>query len=511
MKLLTALIAASTWPKNARFLEATRYPEAASSAQWSSVIRPLLGASPFWIGRFPNGIPAALESFEITTYEDYRTAIEETFSSGSNVSPLSNEKILFWAKSTGTSAKAKLFPLTASFQKQFQVTTPPFVHSLTKRFDGFMAKPVCYFASTLPSEKSPGGVDIGAMSGFNYQNIRGFLKNFYALPLGVFKDSETFFQWAPLYALATDLSSLFAVTPSMILQFAERLEKQIEDYWPYLEGKKAPPAPLPPLRIDPARLEHLKSALAQRPLSFRTIWPSMQFISCWKGSTCGMQLPKLEPYLHGVTIVDAPYSATEGWMNVPTSTEVIGGPVHPDGHVMEFIAAGAAIEKENLLPAWKLEPGVDYEVFLTTAMGFVRYRLFDIVRCTGYTNRSPHLEFRQKSGSMISLGHTRVSEADLLEALADAELGGTKRWFFGPSADGTHLVFYCDSTNTHVDEAIAAADKALAKLNTEYADDLKTGLLKPIATLVLEGSHAAWAERELQAQSKPTILRQQAP
>ena len=51
----------------------------------------------------------------------------------------------------------------------------------------------------------------------------------YAFPAEVFTDAETFFRWGPLYALATDLSAMFAITPSMVLQFAQRIEAQRDD------------------------------------------------------------------------------------------------------------------------------------------------------------------------------------------------------------------------------------------------------------------------------------------
>lgn len=514
MSIATKFIQAATYPKYRSFLKDVQNPEKAQKRVWNEIFH-LVWNSHYWSSckeKRHSHVSPRLQDFELTDYEDYRNHLLSAFQDPKGISPLTGEKILYWAKSTGTSAEPKLFPITHSYLRQFQMTTPPLLHSFTTRFKDFMKEPILYFASTLPSEQSPGGIDVGAISGFNYRNIPSLLKRFYGFPLEVFKDSETFFKWGPLYAISQDLSALIAISPSMIIRFAEILEEQISEYWPYLESKRDLPSFLPPIKVSKERVQLLRRAFSQKPFSFKDVWPTLQFICCWKSSTCGMQLPKLQSYLQGkVPVTDATYSATEGWMTVPLETSSLGGVFHPGGHIVEFLPIHDKAKKENLVSPWELIEGQEYEVVLTTGMGFIRYRLKDIVRCNGFFHRSPILEFRRKTSNLLSLGQTRISETDLLEAMEEARMSSHFQWFFGPSSNGDQLILYCDRKDSSISPLVRKIHTSLCQRNPEYADDIQNRLLHPLAAEFLNSTHPVWSKNTLAAQTKPSILHQASP
>src|SRR5262249_8732785 len=137
----------------------------------------------------------------------------------------------------------------------------------------------------LPAKRSPSGHEVAAIAAFHLLNIPRVMANRYAFPRPVFRDRDTFFRWGPLYALATDLSAMLAITPAVLEQFAKSIEAHIESYWPCLEGRvTAPPADgLPPVHCTEARVARLRAAIApNRAFSFRDVWPSLEFITCWK-------------------------------------------------------------------------------------------------------------------------------------------------------------------------------------------------------------------------------------
>ena len=145
------------------------------------------------------------------------------------------------------------------------------MHAFASNFPGFLSKPVLYFAGLMPAEKSPAGIDVGFISNFNYRHIPKGLQKHYAFPLEVFRDWDTFSNWAGLYAVAGDLSAMVGISPSVLVLFAETLKRRIEAFWPYLEGKAQPPAPLPAVSCTPERLEALRRAFAKKPFSFREV------------------------------------------------------------------------------------------------------------------------------------------------------------------------------------------------------------------------------------------------
>lgn len=503
MAITTKLIRALTYPKYRRFVRDCEQIELAQARVWAETKNELRNGA-FWKGR----VKENLDEYPVTDYEDYREALDASYAS--DVSVLTGGKILFWSESGGTTGKSKIYPITPAYKKSFQSTTPPFLHSLTQRFKNFLGKPVLYFAATLPSETSPAGVEKGFISGYNYRNIPPLLAKKYAFPLGVFRDRDFFFRWGPLYALATDLSAMIAITPSMLEQFALATEKNFESYLPYLEGRArgAPAEGLPPVKVSAQRVAILRNAFKKGGhFSFREVWPNLQFVCCWKTSTCGLQLPRLDPWLQGkVPVVDATYSATEGWITVPLFNEKPGGPLHPGALVVEFFPAGEEPGK-NILKPWQLEAGKNYEVLLTTKMGFVRFRLYDIVRCTGFFARSPILEFVEKAGNTVSLGHTRISETHVLNALQKAGISLPSPWILAPAADASGLLLARPEGKNIGTEELQRLDQALQDSNPEYFEDIRDKLLQPLRDLPLPVQHPLWAKSS-HAQTKPKVIQQ---
>lgn len=306
---------------------------------------------------------------------------------------------------------------------------------------------------------------------------------------------------------------MFAITPASLVQLAARIRANLDRYWPILEGRVRPPAPLPMPALAAGRLAQLRRALRAEPFCFKDVWPALQLICCWKSAACAVQLrTRLAPYLQGrVPVVDATYSATEGWMNVPLSTDGVGGPIHPGGHVMEFFPAGDEPQAGSLLAPWQLEAGRDYEVVLTTSMGLIRYRLFDIVHCSGFFNAAPIIAFHQKAGNEISLGLVRVSEAQLLAAMEAAGLQPPGQWFFAPAPTGEGVALYCDGEDRALHTRLAAMEQHLRQSNKYYCMDVEQGYMQSLRLEVLPPDHPAWGSAAHRAQQKPKILRQSAP
>jgi hypothetical protein len=496
------LLLATSRPKRRAFVRDCRAPEAAQARVWADTWAEI-GGAPFWRTRM--GIGSAtpeLGHFPLSDYETYREPLDASFAGPTNQLALS--EVRFWSESAGSTGPRKVFPITGPYRAQFQSTTPPFLNALVRRYPGMLRAPILYFAGSMPKERSPAGVDVGFISNYNYRNIPGFLRRLYAFPVEALRDTEAFFEWGPLYALATDLSAMIGITPAIIVRFAERLRERLDAYWPILEGRRDPPAPLPKVHVCAARLARLKKALGGDDYRFPEVWPGLSVLVCWKAATCGMQLPSLARYLDGrVPLVDATYSATEGWVNVPRVDGSVGGAVHPGAHVFEFLPIGADARADNLVPLWELEPGRDYEIVMTTAMGLVRYRLKDVVSVTGRFHRSPVLHFSHKSSNEISLGPACISEPELVQAVQEAGLDGIGSRVFAPGATGDRLEL-CAARDASEDQ-LARLEATLRRINPMYAKYAGDGILQPVALRRLPDAHRVFA-RDEHAQEKPRLL-----
>ncbi len=497
MNIARPLLRASTLGPHRAFVRDCKNPERAQARVWAETWR-VLRRAPFW-----RGGAASLSDFPLTTYDDYRGALTRSFAR--ERSELSAEPILYWSESTGTTGPRKLFPITASYRRQFQTTTPAFLRGLTSRFPKLLSQPVLYFAATQPVERSPAGIEVGLISHFNYRTIPAFLRRLYGFPIEVLANEETFSRWGPLYAIATDLSAMVGISPAAISRFFEQLVANRDRYEPILAGRAQPPAPLPPIQLGEARRALVRAVLDGGGEELGALWPALEAVVCWKSSTCGLQLPALRRVVGDVPFVDATYSATEGWMNVPRADGSLGGPLHPGAHVFEFLPQGGAPHARNLLPMWALQPGRSYEIVLTTAMGLVRYHLQDVVTCTGYFHRSPIVHFSHKSANQISLGPASVSEAELVEALK--QLTRARACLVAPAASGRGLEL-C------VDEPIAAAElsvlqSALETINPVYRRYVANGTLDPLAARRVASDHPSFDAARGHAQTKPRLLMQE--
>lgn len=478
-------------------------PEAAYLHLWKE-IQPLLSRSALW----KNSLHRHLNDYDITTLEHYLPFLKQNMDS--RISLLNGESILFWSQSAGTTGDRKLFPMTSTFRTQFQRTMHPMVHGFIKHYHNFLKHPVLYFAAADPGETTSVGIEIGFISNYNYRTIPGPLRSQYAFPREIFRDTATFAKCSPIYALEKDLSAMFAVTPLSFKQLINNMRANKEYILKSLTSKAPPEAGLPEPHISEERLAAVTSCLMNDDVRFKKLWPSLEFVCCWKTSVCAAHLKEISPYLENIDAIDAVYSATEGWMNVPLP-EAGANPLHPGAHIFEFIEVGEEIRKDNLISPWDLKPGGLYEIFLTTAMGLIRYRLFDIIRCTGFFNKAPLIEFVHKSASIISLGLVSVSEAELMESFEQAGIEIPGHWRIAPNRQGSGLVLYGDLPGFISEKTLETADEILKNININYRIYTTNGTLSSLSYKLLPPEHPLWMPEECHAQRKPVFLLQRCP
>lgn len=490
IRTLAEIRSSFAWKK---FLRACKNPERSQEQNWKAQIH-LMEGSAYWRERLPSH---HLADFPITTYADYLQTLEGDY--GKIISSLNGERIIHWAESTGTTGKRKMLPLTRSYKKQFQSLNLPVVSSWLRRFPNFLNSKFLYLTSVGPTDHTPAGIGIGFISGYNYLHTPKLLARAYALPSKILSDSATYEEWAPIYAAAADLGGIVSITPARIRQLVERIWERRGEILEIVRAN--------PILASPLRFKVIEAALSEKTLRLCALWPNLEFIGSWKTSGCAPQVDTIRRYLEpGIAYIDVMYSATEGWINVPLDSEKNGGPVHPGGVICEFIEVGLEIEKENILPLWKLEVGKTYEIFLTNKMGLVRYRLFDLVKCTGFFHRSPIIEFVGKASREFMLGRLRIGELQLYEVLSKAGVDlPVHEICFSRAASGDHLVLLVKVPRTVDFELAQHIESALTELNPYYASDRKTGMLKEVEVVLLPKNHALWAD-SIHAQVKPRIF-----
>lgn len=486
-----------------KFIQDTQAPETAKELLWQKEILPLLKQGRYWTNKMELSTIARLESFEISTYEDYEEPLQKALSTTSQ--PLNGEEILFWSETSATTGKRKYFPITKSFQQQFQRTMPPYFYSLLHRYPNFLKQKIIYLAAWETGVRSKAQIPMGLISHYNYKNLPNLIQSFYALPKEVFKDEATFKQWAPVYALANDLSALFAVVPIVIDLFVKECIVNFDIYLPYLLDEKSLPSELPKLNITKQRQRYLKTINRNSIIKYNDLWPGLTLMGCWIEGPCKNYATQLAKDAgENIELLDGTYSATEGWLTVPINSTDKGGVYHPGTHIVEFIEEDKDISKENLISCWQLEVGKKYEVFLTTAMGFVRYRLKDVVQCTGYFNQAPILSFCYKVSSLL-LDYCALSESELRAIVTELEINLEPFWFFACDEERNCLYFVVDTKASITEAQTIMFHQKLIETNEKYAYESKKNNILPCKLLKLDKKELL---KNHHAQTKPKIISQ---
>src|SRR5690606_8961708 len=102
-------------------------------------------------------------------------------------------------------------------------------------------------------------------------------------------------------------------------------------------------------------------------------------VSCWTGGTVGYQSHELPTYYGDTAIRDFGYVSTEGRHTIPLSSGAADGPLVHDAFY-EFQPIGG----DQTVLASELEPDGRYEVVVTGSNGLDRYRLGDVLTCSGF-------------------------------------------------------------------------------------------------------------------------------
>src|SRR5260370_32786613 len=105
-------------------------------------------------------------------------------------------------------------------------------------------------------------------------------------------------------------------------------------------------------------------------------------------------------------------------MTIPWSSGTPAGVLDVTTHYFEFIPeAEGDGPNPTTLAAHELREGGHYYLLLTTAYGLYRYHIHDLVRCVGFHNATPLLEFLSKGSLFSNLTGEKLSEYQVTQAM----------------------------------------------------------------------------------------------
>lgn len=409
---------------------------------------------------------------------------------------LTTERVLQLVQTSGTTGKPKRLPVTATWAASVGAAQRLWVLGLLRDDEELAGGSALSIVSPAVGEHTPGGLGVGSNTGRMFLAQPWWIRWRAPVPYDVYCISEIETrQYAILrHALAADVRSWTAANPSSVLLYARRLR----EWWDELVRDLA----------DGTLARLGQRGLARRSLGNEPIFPwNLRRINCWRGGPAAFFANRIPAALgRDVPMREAGVTASEGFFAVPVDD---GDPVAwMDGHLLEFIG-----EDGQPRWAWEVEVGHEYRLVVSTEAGLYRYDLGDIVRITGFFDRTPRMVYVRRAGNELSAVGERVTESQVLAAVASLPgnilaVSASIGWSEVPC-----LRFALASSGL-LDVAATALmlDATLRRENIEYDDRRATGRYAPPTVAVVSLSafdrwrSARVAEGAAEAQVKDPIV-----
>lgn len=174
------------------------------------------------------------------------------------------------------------------------------------------------------------------------------------------------------------------------------------------------------MKPNPRRAEELRAIFREGfdgdPVAFK-IWPKLAYGYGMTSSTLLIYADKLKRYIGDLPMHNMGYAASEGYMAMPVELDATDYVLLARSLIYEFIPVDGD-ENARPLTLDQIEVGKDYEIIITNFSGLYRYRIMDIVRCTGTYNQSKKIEFLYRSNMGLNLANEKTT-TQMLDWVAD--------------------------------------------------------------------------------------------
>jgi hypothetical protein len=347
-----------------------------------------------------------IRELPLTCFKDYETGFEKAQQTGIN--PLTGEKVLFFLKSTGSTGREKQIPLTRSYFSKYRSHFKARGAMLQKQFGVFRLKPEHAFF--IPGLTEVNGIPSGHMGLYLYNQIPGFMKRKWALSTELSNDLELYETYGDLAIILNNLKGLSGTIPAGLSALFNRVNARREEFIARInKPDRFLQRYFSEHKITQQRLQYVLQLLSDKDLAVSNIWPEMKFLCFWQSGAGELQFRQIKNGIAERTaIIDQVYNSTEGAFNLPWLDKV-GGPIMPSGIILEFLD----LDTGEVLFPWEIEAGKEYELVVSNFIGMMRYRIGDIVKCTGFFHRTAEIHFSRRVGGELSFGWYSISLSEI--------------------------------------------------------------------------------------------------
>jgi hypothetical protein len=243
-------------------------------------------------------------------------------------------------------------------------------------------------------------------------------------------------------------------------------------------------------RLCPGKAQVLYELERAQP-DYRRIWPKLVLISCWDQAGSSGQAQALRRAFPDVLVQGKGLLATECLVSVPLQGYPFPVLALESGY-FEFRAATGEIHTADTV-----QDEAEYDLILSNASGLYRYAIGDRVRVRGFAERTPMIEFCGRDRGTDLCGE-KLTEPFVLSALAPHRLCFAA---LAADPDAMRYVLLLDDAEVSADAAATLAlqvEQALHR-NPQYAHARSIGQLASLAVIRCTDPAERWTRMRLQA------------
>jgi hypothetical protein len=523
------LVALSIRPRMAAFEAATREPERTQEDLLRRILAHQAGtdfcrdhhfSEVRTVADFRRHLPICPYEY----FEPYMARVRR----GESRALLADKVIHMFAMTSGTTAARKYIPVTPRYLADYRRGWNIWGLRAYDDHPEVKLRPILQLSGDWDEFRTEANIPCGAVTGLTAVMQKRIVHWLYCVPacVGKVKDARAKYYLALRLSLARRVGMIIAANPSTLVNLAragdaekESLIRDLHDggLSAHLDIPDAVRRALEPAlrKQRPQRARELEAIVKRTGTLYpRDCWPRDLLLGNWTGGSVAAYLRHYPRYYGDAPVRDIGLIASEGRMTIPVADGTSGGVLDVTTHYFEFIPEEEAESKQpTVLAAHELQQGRSYFILLTTAFGLYRYHIHDLVRVTGFYNRTPVLEFLSKGSHFANMTGEKLSEHHVTRAMSDSlkalDLSLTA-YSLAPCWDDEQpyyglFVERCDLRQPEQRSRLTELlDRTLSRENIEYASKRESLRLGPVRLELLpDGAWSQWDRQRLAKQGGP--------
>jgi hypothetical protein len=438
---------------------------------------------------------------------------------------LADRCVHMFALTSGTTAARKYIPVTPQYLADYRRGWNLWGIRVYQAHREVKLRPILQMSGDGDEYRTEAGIPCGSVTGLTATMQKRIIRYIYSVPSAVsrVKDAAAKYYLTLRLSLPRRVGLIIAANPSTLVNLAragdQAREGLIRDLY---DGTLSPHLDIPPdvraavarriRRRHPARARELEAIVHRTGALYpRDYWSKDCLLGNWTGGSAGAYLRHYPRYYGDTPVRDVGLIASEGRFTIPVADGTASGVLDVTSHYFEFVPEHEIDRPQPVtLGAHEVEAGRTYFIVPTTAFGLYRYHICDLVRVTGFYNRTPLVEFLNKGSHFASLTGEKLSEYHVTQAMDETlrQMGLTLTAYSVAPCWDEELPYYGlfvergDLANVEQGmQLVEALDRRLCQLNVEYAG--KRGSLRLGAVrleLLPGGTWQAW-DRQRQMRS----------